>query len=234
MSPQLNPCNGLSLPLDEVHGSGGPSQLPAGCSFWHCSRHPLPSRSAGPQVSGAWYLHSLDTLLLWYLLPLHLAHSSRFQLSCCFLQEAFSGPFRLEYVFLPGIACVFPTGALTIIYPHCLLIDYMVQVARTVFILFITKTQHLTQWVSLVLTKGSSVKWLTFKSRVSEAQKNEPFLCSLGQTPFIFHNNLLSKNKEIGPILTYKFTHSKRNHKQNEKNLWSRRKYSQMMQLTRA
>lgn len=64
----------------------GPSRLPAGCSFWHCSRHPLPSRSAGPQVLGAWYLHSLDTLL-WHLPSLHLAHSSRFQLSCRFLQE---------------------------------------------------------------------------------------------------------------------------------------------------
>lgn len=140
MSPQLNRCNGLSLPLDEVHASWGPSRLPAGCSFWRCSRHPLPSRSAGPQVLGAWCLHSLDTFLLWHLPPLPLAHSSRFQLSCCFLQEAFSGPSRLAYVFLPGIACIFPTGALTIIYSHCLPIYYMLQEARTVFILFITKT----------------------------------------------------------------------------------------------
>lgn len=77
---------------------------------------------------------------------------------------AFSGPSRLEYVFQPGIACIFSHWSTDHnLFSLLSFIDYMLQVARTVFILFFTKLQHLTQWVSLVLIKGSSVKWLTFK-----------------------------------------------------------------------
>lgn len=78
----------------------GPITATWAAPFWHCSRHPLPSRSAGPQVLGAWYLHSLDTLL-WHLPSLPLGSLLQNSACCSFTPGAFSGPSRLEYVFLP-------------------------------------------------------------------------------------------------------------------------------------
>ena len=51
----------------------------------------------------------------------------------------------------------------------------------------------------------------------------------LGQSPKA--REIKEKNKQMGPNQVYKLLHSKGNHKQNEKNLRTGRKYLQMMGL---
>lgn len=48
--PCLNPCNGFSLLLDEVHGPQSPSWLASGYYLRHSSCYPFPSRHSELQV----------------------------------------------------------------------------------------------------------------------------------------------------------------------------------------
>lgn len=126
MSPLRKSLQWLSLPSDEVLWFTGPIMArPLDASFGHMLSFAFQAfgtsvlGSTVPVLSG----HCIDISGLAHT-SLHLACSFRFQLSCCFFQEAFSDPSKLDSVFPPSTACIFPSGALTTIYSNCFLIDY--------------------------------------------------------------------------------------------------------------
>lgn len=130
---------------------------PSGCSFWHFSCYILPPRHAGFQMLGS----SVPELRY----TAHLAHSS-------------PSPGLL----LPGIACIFLTGAPTTMCSSCFLIDYMLQVARTVFFLLITASLAPGSVSVLGAQKRLINETTDIQIQVSKPQKNELPLCCLRQT----------------------------------------------------